>query len=107
VNPPVVTPPTSGGPDNGREIPTGTPTTSINTAGLITTGSAGTQAGTVVAAGVTKGAPTTAVSTAVGGPSVLAKTGLNETFVLWAGAMLLMGLFLAAAGRRKAAANRR
>ncbi|NQD89129.1 hypothetical protein HP499_15180 [Paenarthrobacter sp. CM16] len=50
---------------------------------------------------------TAAAPTVVGNPNALATTGLNGTFVLWAGGMVLMGLLLAAAGRRKAAANLR
>jgi LPXTG-motif cell wall-anchored protein len=55
----------------------------------------------------TQGALTAAASTAVGSANTLANTGLNGQWVLWAGAMLLMGLVLAAVGRRKAVANRR
>ncbi|TVU62347.1 LPXTG cell wall anchor domain-containing protein [Paenarthrobacter nitroguajacolicus] len=67
----------------------------------------GTQTGTVVSAGATRGATTAAAATAVGSSTALANTGLSDSFGLWAGALLLMGLFLAAAGRRKAAVNRR
>ncbi|PRB45058.1 hypothetical protein CQ038_01355 [Arthrobacter sp. MYb51] len=67
----------------------------------------GTQAGAVVTQGSTQGAWTAAAPTAVGSANTLANTGLNGQWVLWAGALLLMGLVLAAVGRRKAAANRR
>ncbi|WP_155854600.1 hypothetical protein [Paenarthrobacter nicotinovorans] len=73
--------------------------------GIVTAG-VSTQAATIVTAGSTQGAMPAAVSTAVGSSTALAATGVNGTFVLWAGAMLLMGLVLAAGGRRKAASLR-
>ncbi|MFJ6453453.1 cell wall anchor protein [Paenarthrobacter sp. NPDC091669] len=99
VTPPVVTPPSVNPPVGGGLILGGN--TDIITAGV------GTQAGTVVSLGSTKGAMTAAASTAVGSSNALANTGLNGIAVIWAGAMLLMGLLLAAGSRRKEAVNRR
>ncbi|WP_286179467.1 LPXTG cell wall anchor domain-containing protein [Arthrobacter sp. ISL-95] len=90
MNPPVVNPPAAT-----------QPIASTTNTGVAT------QAGTVVTQGATQGAWTASVSTAVGSANTLAKTGLNDQLVLVSGALLLMGLVLAALGRRKAAANRR
>jgi hypothetical protein len=63
-------------------------------------------AGSVHSAVGTKGSVTAAASTAVGNAKTLAATGLDGSFALWAGALLVMGLVLTALGRRKAAAIR-
>jgi len=108
VTPPVVTPPTetpiTGSPSTGGEPGVDEPVAGAVTGNL--TGGSIQTAGSVHTTAGTKGSATAAVPTAVGSANTLAATGLNSSFALWAGALLVMGLVLTALGRRKAAAIR-
>ncbi|WNZ03113.1 hypothetical protein PVT25_15895 [Paenarthrobacter ureafaciens] len=123
VDPPVDTPPTTGGPSTGVPGTEGPSTGGGSTGGVDTvittpgsdTGISGataglndTMVGTVtVASASTEGAMGAGSTAAVVSSAGLAATGLNQSFILWAVGLALLGLVLTVAGRVRTAALRR
>ncbi|XAZ30765.1 hypothetical protein AAHB34_16725 [Paenarthrobacter ureafaciens] len=66
-----------------------------------------TTLGTVTVAASTKGAMGAGSTGAVVSSAGLAATGLNQSFILWAVGLALLGLVLTVAGRMKTVALRR
>ncbi|MFK0006874.1 hypothetical protein ACIQTZ_07465 [Paenarthrobacter sp. NPDC090520] len=83
------------------------PSTGIGSTGVTAGLSANQSGGVEVAMSGTQGAMAAGAAATVGSSAALASTGLNQSFLLWAVGLVLLGLVLAASSRRKAAATRR